>query len=86
MKDETGKHRGYVSYLLRMWLDGGDAVTCPGTESAWRASLQSPETGELVGFGDIENLLAYLRTQTGHTSTGNEERKERQDNGKQDHR
>jgi len=42
----------YFSYLLRMWRTG--------KESAWRASLEDPRTGERLGFGSLEALWAFL--------------------------
>jgi hypothetical protein len=42
----------YFSYLLRMWRTG--------EHSAWRASLEDPQTGERRGFGSLEALLSYL--------------------------
>jgi hypothetical protein len=42
----------YHASLLRLWRDhhGG----------AWRASLQDAESGERLGFADLERLFAYL--------------------------
>ena len=50
--------RGYLSYLLRLWQahDGGELV--------WRASLESPHTGERLSFVDAERLFAFLDSQT----------------------
>ena len=49
----------YLSYLLRLWLarERGRPI--------WRASLQSPHTGERVSFCTLDELLAFLRRQTG---------------------
>jgi hypothetical protein len=46
----------YFSYLLRMWRTG--------KESAWRASLEDPQTGERVGFGSLEALWEFLQRRT----------------------
>ena len=54
-----GEQRGYISYLLRLWQAGS------GSERVWRASLQSPHTGERRGFPSLEALFAFLRQQTG---------------------
>ena len=43
----------YHAGLLRLWREG------PG--GAWRASLQDAESGERLGFADLERLFAYLR-------------------------
>ena len=54
-----GSH--YWSYLLRLWLasERGKPV--------WRASLQSPHTGERVSFCTLDGLFAFLRQQTDQT-------------------
>ncbi|MEZ4869264.1 MAG: hypothetical protein R3C14_48525 [Caldilineaceae bacterium] len=44
------------SYLLRLWRSG--------TDRAWRASLQSVQTGERHMFADLESLLAFLVEQS----------------------
>ena len=50
--------RGYVSYLIRLWQikNAGKLV--------WRASLESPSTGERVGFASLDELFGFLRRQT----------------------
>lgn len=45
----------YVSYLLRMWQGQS------GGERVWRASLESPRTGERWGFAALDDLLGFLR-------------------------
>jgi hypothetical protein len=50
--------RGYLSYLLRLWQANADG------ELVWRASLESPHTGEHLSFADAESLLAFLDAQT----------------------
>jgi hypothetical protein len=49
----------YVSYLLRLWQETGGETNC------WRASLQDPLSGERVGFAHLDELVAFLRQQTG---------------------
>jgi hypothetical protein len=46
----------YHAGLLRLWRDG------PG--DPWRASLQDVESGERIGFADLERLFAHLRRLT----------------------
>ena len=46
----------YHSFLIRMWKDGA--------ESLWRASAQSIPSGEVVRFGSLAELIAYLETKT----------------------
>ena len=45
----------YFSYLLRLWRTG--------KESAWKASLEDPQTGERRGFGSLEALVHFLQQQ-----------------------
>jgi hypothetical protein len=49
----------YFSYLLRLWRARGRGTP------AWRASLQSPQTGERVSFATLDDLYTFLREQTG---------------------
>jgi hypothetical protein len=53
----TGERRDYLSYLLRLWRVGKE-------EAVWRASLESPHTGERIGFASLDELFAFLREQT----------------------
>jgi hypothetical protein len=55
----SGEVSGYVSYLLRLWRERGSASI------HWRASLQDPHSGERVGFAHLDELVAFLRQQTG---------------------
>ena len=50
---------GYVSFLLRMWREKSR------TSIQWRASLQDPHSSERVGFAHLDELVAFLREQTG---------------------
>jgi hypothetical protein len=54
-----GEGPDYLSYLLRLWRarERGRPV--------WRASLQSPHTGERVSFRTLDELCAFLRRQSG---------------------
>jgi hypothetical protein len=49
----------YLSYLLRLWRNDGELKT------AWRASLDSSLTGKRRSFASLDDLLAFLRRQTG---------------------
>ena len=62
MKDAQPRH---LSYLLRVWT-----VDQNGTQ-IWRGSLESPQTGERLGFPDLAMLFAFLRQQTSTTSEPN---------------
>jgi hypothetical protein len=46
----------YLVYTLRPWQVGG------GKELAWRASLESPHTGEWCAFASPEGPEARLRS------------------------
>lgn len=48
----------YLSYLLRLWCVEGDRGR------VWRASLQSTQTRQQVGFAGLEALFEYLRAET----------------------
>lgn len=49
----------YHASLLRLWREGPDG--------AWHASLQDAESGERIGFADLERLFAHLRQLTHDT-------------------
>ncbi|TEU12129.1 MAG: hypothetical protein E3J21_21925 [Anaerolineales bacterium] len=49
---------GYLAYLLRLW----QVKTNEGP--VWRASLESPHTGERHGFVNLEMLFAFLVEKT----------------------
>jgi hypothetical protein len=61
--DETsevwGPRRDYLSYLVRLWRVGHSG------EERWRASLQRPGTAEPIWFAGLEDMLAFLRAETG---------------------
>jgi hypothetical protein len=70
--EDSGKHKDYISYLLRMWQDSSDEeLSCP-KEAAWRATLQSPHTGDRVGFASLDDLFDFLKGQAGLDSVQNE--------------
>lgn len=52
------KQRGYLSYLVRVWQ------TRDGDTAVWRASLESPGSGERRNFASLDALVAYLYEQT----------------------
>ncbi len=54
-KSDAGARR---SYLLRLWRS--DALET----SFWQASLEDPQTGERIGFANLDHLFAYLIGQT----------------------
>ncbi len=48
----------YLSYMLRMW------ETSDGESQVWRASLESPGSGQRRGFADLQSLMDFLADQT----------------------
>jgi hypothetical protein len=54
----SSESEGYLAYMLRLWQAGGNDRT------AWRASLESPHTGERQGFSSLELLFAFLEEKT----------------------
>jgi hypothetical protein len=63
-----GSHMGrephYISYLLRLWqIKNGD-------ERVWRASLESPHTGECKRFASLTDLFDFLEQKIGHRILG----------------
>lgn len=44
----------YHAYLLRLWRAQSQGQT------QWRASLESPHTGERQSFASLEQLFAFL--------------------------
>jgi hypothetical protein len=53
----TNQQQRYRSYLLRMWEIADEEGV------AWRASLETPGTGQRRGFGSLPELFAYLSAQ-----------------------
>ena len=49
--------RRYLSYLIRIWQVKGKQ----GWQ--WRASLESPVSGKLHAFPNLDRLIAFLRSQ-----------------------
>lgn len=45
----------YRAYMLRLWR----VEEAQG--DLWHASLEDPRTGQRQGFGDLEELMRYLR-------------------------
>ncbi len=77
---------GYLSYLMRLWQDNDDDThrpegRCldPGKgQAAWRVSLESARTGKRRSFANLEDLLAFLRQQTGVVSDAEDSEKAKQ--------
>gem|GEM_PF-2057545 len=54
------EHPHYCSYLLRLWQ------TSNGERQIWRASLESPGSGNRRGFASLDELFEFLAAQTEH--------------------
>jgi len=52
MKEPEGV---YFAYMLRLWQAEQDG------RPVWRASVESPYTGERQGFSDLEQLIQFLK-------------------------
>jgi hypothetical protein len=54
----NGERQEYRAYLVRLWRvrSGGKLV--------WRATLESPHTGERHAFAELPQLFAYLERKT----------------------
>ena len=66
---QARRRTDYLSYLLRLWQDGQE-------RAVWRASLQSPEVDERVGFVSLDDLFGFLRRQIDQLSGANGDQKD----------
>lgn len=64
MTADADEHTDYLSYLLRLWRVD-EAPTGAAEDVIWRASLESPFTGERMSFACLEDLCDFLREQIG---------------------
>ena len=64
MHDEPSR---YLAYMLRLWQVETEAGR------AWRASLESPHTGERLGFAGLEALVVFQEERTGEGVQGRAE-------------
>jgi len=63
----TGERQRYRSYLLRLWQ------TRDGEKHVWRASLESPGTGQRHGFASLEDLFTFLQVQVSQVESQDEQ-------------
>jgi hypothetical protein len=63
------QQRRYLSYLLRLWQESGGSSDPRGNAPVWRASLESPQSDERLGFAGLNELVAFLWEQTGGASS-----------------
>ena len=63
----TSPTGAYRSYLVRLWQSN--------VQGGWHASAQCVQTGNLVLFGAVEDLCAFLQTEiTGSSAPAESER------------
>jgi len=55
----NARQKQYLAYLLRLWR------VKQNNGNGWRASLESPHTGEVRSFASFELLVQFLREQIG---------------------
>ncbi len=55
----TEKEMTYLAYMLRLWRVDGES------QPVWRASLESPHTGERQTFPDAQSLHRFLEETMG---------------------
>lgn len=60
------QRRRYTSYLLRLWQAESQG------ELVWRASLESPHSGQRWSFARLEELHTFLDQVTGPAEAGGE--------------
>ena len=57
----------YLSFMLRCWQEQSQT---PGQPVVWRFSLEDVETGERLGFANLQILTVFLQEQTGPPDVG----------------
>ena len=67
---KTTEQQRYLAYMVRLWQVSSDG------EVTWRASLESPHTGERHGFANLETLFAFLEERTGSRPKRKEQRRD----------
>ena len=55
--------RHYHTFVLRLWQER-DAT--PSRPAVWRFILKDTRTRQRRGFGNLEELVGFLRSQIGH--------------------
>ncbi len=67
----ANKQPSYLAYMLRLWRVDNQG------EPIWRASLESPHTGERQSFADIDKLFSFLQEKIHTQFAGHEQPDER---------
>jgi hypothetical protein len=60
MMNSSSEHLCYRAYILRLWQE---RPVSSDRSAVWRFSVEDPRTGQRRGFGSLEELMAFLRTQ-----------------------
>jgi hypothetical protein len=63
--DSLTERPEYRSYLLRLWQADAPGEGPRSGGVAWHGSLESSLTGERQGFANLDELIEFLRNQTG---------------------
>jgi hypothetical protein len=50
----------YHAFMLRFWMERDDDAR---ENFAWRFSLENPRTGDLIGFADLDRLIAFISSE-----------------------
>ena len=58
----------YLAYMLRLWRASAEQPDDSTGVAGWRASLESPQTGERIGFGSLLELFAFLEQEVSRRS------------------
>jgi hypothetical protein len=64
------RQKQYLSYLLRLWQEQNS------DPPLWRASLEKPQAGSILGFASLEDLFAYLENETKSSSQGSQSQRD----------
>jgi hypothetical protein len=68
--------KDYFAYLLRMWREENGEEMPVGNMRLWRASLQSPNSHQRIGFTCLEELFTFLLSQAGISPFSDHEQSE----------
>ena len=64
MAKNTADFSDYRSYLMRLWRSHRHGRT------EWYVMLENPQTGERHGFGSLETMMDFLKTELRNDSQG----------------
>ncbi|GIK41583.1 MAG: hypothetical protein BroJett011_54160 [Chloroflexota bacterium] len=58
----------YMSFLIRLWHERGQALPAPPTE--WHSEIECIQTGQRWTFTTLEEVLEFLRRQAKQVDEG----------------